>query len=443
MASTFSFPVLARKDIVAILSESEIANIREEDLLNPSPELIFSIFTNLLICLDPLQEDHAQADFSGLAQLENPDLHVDSVRILNLCHKIKEVVASVSCPTGFTLKDLIRPDTHRTGLFLSAILNFCLHRETKLTLLQPFVDQVNFHEEQRLELESKISELNMEISNLKEASDREQPFILELDGKVKELQQNIQGLNNQQFSLKASFRTLKEKASEIDEKISSAEFALVQSAQENAKLRCKIVQSPDKLQGALEEKKSVRAEVKNSERSAMQAFQEKSTVVEVYSKALKKMSKHFAQMQAIQEQANSAKTIDKDVKVLKAKQSDEGVLDMSLEAKLVERQGKVEQLEESKKAYEQENNMKHEEVIKKLDQVKLEVESKKRDLAIREKKVEAVVAEVDSINMRINSVRESGAAMQQQLYKKCEEIVNEFHNYSHSVGTYMQWLEEF
>lgn len=30
--------------------------------------------------------------------------------------------------------------------------------------------------------------------------------------------------------------------------ISSAEFALVQSAQENANLRSKIVQSPDKLQ---------------------------------------------------------------------------------------------------------------------------------------------------------------------------------------------------
>ena len=31
-------------------------------------------------------------------------------------------------------------------------------------------------------------------------------------------------------------------------KISSAEFALVQSVQENANLRSKIIQSPDKLQ---------------------------------------------------------------------------------------------------------------------------------------------------------------------------------------------------
>lgn len=37
---------------------------------------------------------------------------------------------------------------------------------------------------------------------------------------------------------------------------------------------------------------------------------------------------------------NSAKAFEKEVKVLKLKLTDEGVLDKSLEAKLVERQGK-------------------------------------------------------------------------------------------------------
>lgn len=37
---------------------------------------------------------------------------------------------------------------------------------------------------------------------------------------------------------------------------------------------------------------------------------------------------------------NSAKAIEKEMKVLKLKLADEGVLDKSLEAKLVERQGK-------------------------------------------------------------------------------------------------------
>ncbi|XP_039067642.1 kinetochore protein NUF2 homolog [Hibiscus syriacus] len=66
--------------------------------------------------------------------------------------------------------------------------------------------------------------------------------------------------------------------------ISQAEFDLVQSVQENANLRPKIVQSPDKIQRALEEKKLTRDEAKNAERSAMQSFQQKTATVEVYSK---------------------------------------------------------------------------------------------------------------------------------------------------------------
>ncbi|KAF8404181.1 hypothetical protein HHK36_009062 [Tetracentron sinense] len=482
MSSSFSFPILSGRDIVAILADSQIANISENDLINPTHDLAFALYSTLLGFLDSLQEDHGQVDFGALEHLENPDLHLDSVRIMNLYNKIREVVGSVSCPVNFTLKDLIRPNTQRTSVFISAILNFCLHKETKMNLLRPIVDEVSLLDERRRELEARISQLNAEIADYKEAKEREQPFVQEVDAKVKELHQTIQGLNNHQMSLKASFRTMREKAKEIDEKISSAEFGLVQSVQENANLRSKIVQSPDKLQvfffiliifllnkfilsitilmiilkyllqcagvtdlpsyvGALEEKKSIRVEAKNSEKLAMQSVQEKTAIAEVYSKACKKMTKHFTQMQAIQEQVNSAKSIDKDVKVLKVKLSDDGVLDMSLEAKLVERQGKADQLEESRKALEKERDLKLEEVTKELNNVKSEVESKRRGLEARQRKVEVVVAEVDNNTLKINSVKDSGAATQQELGRKCEEIVKEFHNYSGSFGVVLPRIE--
>ncbi|XP_043720421.1 kinetochore protein NUF2 homolog [Telopea speciosissima] len=435
MASTFSFPLLSSRDMIAVLSECQIATIREEDLVNPTSELICAIYTNLLIYLDPLQDDHDQADFVALGQLENPDLHVESVKTMNLYHKVKEIVAAVNCPIGFTLKDMVKPDTQRTGIILSAIVNFCLHREAKLNLLQSIVDEMNFHEQQSLELETRISQMNAEISEHREARESEQPFVQQLDAEVNELRQTIQGLNNRQMSLKGSFRTLREKSKEMDEKISNAEFLLVQSAQENAKLRSKIVQSPDKLQGALEEKKSIRAEVKNSERSAMELFQGKTAAIEVYSKAGKKMSKHFRQMQGIQEQVNKSKSIDKDVKILKTKLTEDEVLDMSLEAKLVERQGKAEQVEESKKALEKERYLKHEEVTKELKNITLEVETKKSDLQARQRKVEEVVAEAEDIALKITSVKETAAGRQQELFHNCQEAVNEFHNYTSEMET--------
>ncbi|KAB1223090.1 putative kinetochore protein nuf2 [Morella rubra] len=204
--------------------------------------------------------------------------------MVKLYNRIKEVLASTECPEKFTLKDLIRPDTGRTEFFLSAILNFGLHRRAKLDFLRPIVDEVNHLEEQQREWEAKISQLDAEIEDYNEARERELPLVQDVDTKVKELRQTIAGLNNHQMALRASFRKLKEKTGEMDEKISNAEFVLVQSFQENANLRSKIVQSPDKLQRALEEKKSAQEVAKNAEKIAMQSYQDKNAIAELYTK---------------------------------------------------------------------------------------------------------------------------------------------------------------
>ncbi|PQQ11842.1 kinetochore protein Nuf2 [Prunus yedoensis var. nudiflora] len=419
--SKFEFPKLSRSDIVTILADAQIVAISDRDLVNPNPDFVADLCARILSHIDFLhEEDYEQVEFAALEQLENPDLHVDSARSMKLYNRMKEVVALVDCPKRFTLKDLIRPETDRTEYFLSAILNFCLHRETKMNILTKVVDQVTDIDEQRNRWEDRISQLNAEIADYNEAREKELPLVQEVDAKVKELHQTIAGLNNQQMSLRTSLRKLKEKTGEMEEKISSAEFALVQSVQESANLRSRIVQSPDKLQRALEEKKSVREEAKNFERSAMQSFKEKTDVDEVYTKVSKKLSKHLAQMQAIQEQVNSAKSVDRDFKAVKAKLADDGVLTRSLQAKLVEREGKVEQLNELKKQLEKERDLKFEEASKELNNVKLEVESRRRDMEARQKDVEAAVAEVDSITAKTTSIKESGASHQKQLAHKCE-----------------------
>lgn len=114
---------------------------------------------------------------------------------------------------------------------------------------------------------------------------------------------------------------------------------------------------------------------------------------------------------------SSAKAIEKDLKVLKTKLSEEGVLDKSFEAKLVEWQGKgtlsfgptwvtfsagnlftflfsVEQWDELRKQLEKERDFKCEEAAKELNNVKLAVESRRHELEARQRKVEAQAAEV-------------------------------------------------
>ncbi|CAL0306517.1 unnamed protein product [Lupinus luteus] len=437
--SKFEYPRLSRSDIVAILVHSQIANVAEHDLINPNSEFISELYTRILIHLQFfLQDDNEQLDFDALEQLENPDLHIESVRVMKLYNRIKEVLAALECPKKFTLNDLIAPEPNRAEFFLGAILNFCLDREVRMNSVSEIVNEFNLLEEQRGELEEvKILQLKSEISECNEAREREMPLVQEVDAKVKELRQTIATLNNQQMSLRTTLRKLKEKSAEMDEKISNAEFTLVQNVQENANLRSKIAQSPDKVQRALEEKKLVREEARNTERLAMQNFHEKTALVEVYSKVYKKMSKHHKQMQAIQEQVNSVKSVEKELKALKAKLSNEEVLEKSLDAKLAERQSKVEQMEELRKQVEKECNTICEEATKHVNSIKLEVESKGGAMEARQRNVESVLAEVEAINSKIIAVKESGAAKVAQLGRKCEEVAEEYRKYADSIARLM------
>ncbi|KAL6957445.1 hypothetical protein U1Q18_015348 [Sarracenia purpurea var. burkii] len=95
--SKFEYPRLSRAEMIGYLADEQIAVVSEVDLHNPNPDFISNLYTKILFHLDCLQEDHDQADFAALEQLENPDLHVDSVRIMNLLRKIKEVLAAVEC----------------------------------------------------------------------------------------------------------------------------------------------------------------------------------------------------------------------------------------------------------------------------------------------------------------------------------------------------------
>lgn len=435
--SMYSLPVLARPEIIGILAEYQIINISDSDLTNPTSNFVFNLYSSLLLHLDSLQEDPSQVDFEALERFENPDMHVDAIRAINLYRKIKDVLAAIECPISFTLPDLIRPDSNRTVKFASAIINFFLHKDSKLGMLKPFAEELNVLEEERKQREDKISLLGEEIAAFNEAREREKPLVLEAEAKVKELQQNLDNLNSYQLILRKERQAMKEKAEELENTVKRSEYELIQATQENATLRSKIVQSPDKLQRTLEEKKVVQMEAKDSERLAFQSFQEKTTVLEVYTKASQKMTKQLAQMQAIQEQVNSYKSTEKDIKQLKSKLSDDQMLEKSLEAKVVEFQSKARQSDEQKLLIEKEAKLRHEEDTRLLNNAKLEAESRKHDLETRGRKIETVVAEVDSIKEMIKSTKDHAAVTQEELLKKGEAIVNELNLYTNSTAQVM------
>ncbi|XP_010518260.1 PREDICTED: probable kinetochore protein NUF2 [Camelina sativa] len=431
--SAYEYPRLSRPEIITALKEAQIASITDADFKNPTLDFVSDLYTRLLIYLDPCcREETGQVDFEALQELENPDHHVTSLQYSDLYCKVKDMLDMVvACPLQMNYKDLIRPEPSRTEFFISSLMNYALHRDSKMNKIQEKAEELTLLDEERKQSEATIAQLNAEIGEFDEAAERDLPFVQELEARIEELNQTILALNNQQMSLRATFQQMRDKSTQMDNEISKAEFDLVQTVQENANLRSQIVQSPDKLQGALEEKKLVLGDTKKAEQSAMETFQEKAAILEVYEKAFKKISKSSSQLQLINEQVTNAKAVEKEVKALKAKLSEDGMY-KSLEAEVVERDRIVEQLNESLKQLEKEKAVMFDDWTNQLNNLKVEVESRRRELEARQTDVESVVAVVDDNTAKIKQVRQSGEAKVQQLAAKHEEIVNQFREYTAS-----------
>nr|VDC89649.1 unnamed protein product [Brassica oleracea] len=457
MMSANDYPKFSRSDIITVLREANIASVKDADLKNPTFDSVSDLYTRILIYLDVLtEEERGQVDFEALEQLENPDHHTTSAPAMDLYVKLKHTLEMVDCPLIINFKDLLRPDSSRTEFFISALLNYALHKDSKMELIRPLAEELTLLDEQRRQSEAKIAQLKAEIAEFEEAEERDSPFVQELEVGIEELSHKIAQLNNEQLSLRATFHKLREESAEMDNKISKAEFDLVQAVQENANLRSLIVQSPDKLQGALEEKKLVLEETKKAERLAMETFEEKAAILEVYEKAFKKMSKSSAQLQLINEQVTNVKAIEKDLKAQKAKLNEDEALYKSLEAKVVERErtGKtwsiclpsleimfLNFLHESLKQLEKEKQVMFDDWTKQLNELKLEVESRRRLLESRQNDVESVVAMVvDENTAKANQVKQSGQAKVKQLADKYEEIVKQFHEYTVKFGAVLPSL---
>ncbi|KAI0489359.1 hypothetical protein KFK09_029201 [Dendrobium nobile] len=438
MSSTFHCPEMPASQIAEVLTDSGIATVSEEDLAAPTAELAFALYASVLNYFQPLSEDvNGGLDFGALQLLDNPEHHEDAVRAINLYHRMNELLVSINC-NGFKLSDLLRPEARRIVVIFSAIVNFLYYREEKLATLQVFMDKLPACDERKSELEEKLAELKKQSMDYDVARKEEEPLVHEVDAEVNKLKHSIQDYNKQQMLMRNQAKELKEKADAIDSKISQADFELLKKAEENSKLLSEVVQSPDKLQRALEEKRNKLAEVKNSERLAIQSVQEKNTAIEVYLKASEKMSKLSSLVQATQEEMNSAKNIEKDLKALKVKLSNDAVSDMSLEAKVFELQGKVKQADELLRTTEKERHLRLAEDIQKLNNARAEVEHVLKCLEPRERKLEDMVARSDSLCQEADSVREAEKLKQQKLLSKLEEIVHLFHSHSNRTNNFLE-----
>lgn len=248
MKKQFSFPILDDADILSCLREMKV-NVMESDLVNPTPQVVHSIYCHFLdLLMYVTREDMMQPQFTST--LEHPELHEDSipmVTFLRSCHKLMRTVGI----SDFSVKDVLYPERARLKRNFSAVINFAKFREDRTERYQDFTNESEGFVSQKQQLEAENNRLLAEIRAINAQRASEEPRVIEIEAENSQLAAQIAELNQQQAGMKEVAQGLKHKWQEIGEQISETKYTLLSAKQENDSLRAEIVPSPEKLKLAL------------------------------------------------------------------------------------------------------------------------------------------------------------------------------------------------
>jgi kinetochore protein Nuf2 len=198
MASSYSFPLFEPAEIEAALHSYGIApspSLCAEDIVHPQPGFVaevlhlfllsfvgyapapscpvspgsglisafacFGFWGHFACCSD---EPDEQLQFQALQVLDNPEHHMRALRFSRIYKRANAFLQSIQF-RDLNLRDLLRADGPRVVHILSALINFLLFRQERLTLLEPIVQEYGALEKRQGELRAKIAEVSFPSSS--------------------------------------------------------------------------------------------------------------------------------------------------------------------------------------------------------------------------------------------------------------------------------------
>lgn len=246
---SFNFPLLSCNEIVLCLHEIGITSATEDDLNNPdkSKEQIRRMFEHLAeIVTGTSREEMTQPAFSGLSQLNYPELHEDSIPQINsfrACQKMMEVCSIAD----FSLKDFMAPTAKRVRRQLSGIINFAKFRMERLGLLHDLTTQREAILSQLNKSKLNNDTLNSRLAALREQTLEESQLIEETEEEIKHTEAEISELNLKQAEIRDEIADLKLINNQLKDSVASRVKQLDEATSMKKKLQGQIVNSPERF----------------------------------------------------------------------------------------------------------------------------------------------------------------------------------------------------
>mmetsp|Transcript_42730 Transcript_42730/g.106345 ORF Transcript_42730/g.106345 Transcript_42730/m.106345 type:complete len:450 (+) Transcript_42730:39-1388(+) len=249
--SHYSFPILPNKEIVHLLNEISI-EVVDDDLLNPTSGKVQLLYQQLVeLLLNQRREDMLQPQFAGMAELEFPELHDESVSTMAFLRACQRLLTTCGI-SDFTLQDLIKPEHKRLRRNMSAVLNFCKFREDQLTKYMEFRQETDALANKKLHLEQENERLLTELKDVTRERQQEAPEEQALKSENEEREVVMRELWKRKTAMEQENKLLKAQLQEVKDEIHSTEFHLQEAKKECNYLSMQIVDDPTKLKAELQ-----------------------------------------------------------------------------------------------------------------------------------------------------------------------------------------------
>lgn len=284
----------------------------------PTTEAVWPIYENLALkTMGKTRDELLQPAFHAMDKLDYPELYEESIGILASIRAISKLMA-VTGVADFSTMDIFKPESSRTITNLSAIINLLKFKQGRERDLEDVLEERDRVCSLYQQSEERLAVLNSEIEAIEADRRAQQPAVQVLEAETKELNQEIQVLNKQHGALNSDIRALKQAGQAVAEEISTEKFSLIQLKEERARLKRQIVQSPQKLQRSLAEKKAALISSKASAEEAQQLLNCWKDKIEAYNKVEKKLKKFLGMLDELEKLWIKQKATVKEKKALKA-----------------------------------------------------------------------------------------------------------------------------
>ncbi|KAI9355939.1 Nuf2 family-domain-containing protein [Zopfochytrium polystomum] len=246
----FSFPLLKPSEVLACLQELGL-QVSMEDLERPNAvrmTTVYESFTDTLMGLS--REQFAQPSYAALEVLDYPDLHMETLALMGFFRQLVKLICDVGLG-DISIRDVVKPEPGRVRRILSAIINFTKFRGERIGEFEKCVAEQAEYYKQKEDLHEQRRELADVVNSLRLQRAEEEPDVHIVKEETAPLSSTLKELDATRNTMTARIEVLKKTRADAVEKRSNMRNTSIKTDDDIAKLKSRIIQSPEKLQQEL------------------------------------------------------------------------------------------------------------------------------------------------------------------------------------------------